>query len=396
MGAPGRGRSTGRLNAAAAAAVIFAAAQQGAPAWAQEPPPQPLPTPKESPGQPQAEPAAAGGPKPVSFVAWASNWGDPDVDENEYGAGVILRDDWLHGVRARGFYRGSFEDRARQGDVDVTAGLASSFRVTGFAEYVDLDFPVGRAPVEAHSRTYGGYAQYLLPGSEGFQHNVAARLTVLKSWADVESLRVQDQRLTTAQVAYAATWSSPTLSRSVRLNLLHSIPSATDIRTDVRTLAGLPAGPEDYGLIEGGATLGRRFPPLWEALLSVGGQYAFDPIPSAHQYRYGGARYGGAFHPNSLLGDNGAGASLEVRRQTRLPWPERPVQFYARVDGAWVRSRHIPFSRPEDRAVSVGVGVRADLVEQLSVQAEFDRPVVEPRFVRTDPDRFLVRAVARF
>jgi hemolysin activation/secretion protein len=181
----------------------------------------------------------------------------------------------------------------------------------------------------------------------------------------------------------------------LRIGVLQSLPQATRFDVDRRTRSGLATYSRNFGAVSARYEGAYRLSRASEVFLSAGGQYAWAPIPYAFKFAYGGAGYGGAFDPDALAGDNGVSGALELRRAFTQVGPVTKGRAYVRIDAGWVRSRDLAFAPQEDRAASVGVGLKADLTKRLSVQVEYNRPVIEPRFARRTGDRLLFEVIAR-
>jgi hemolysin activation/secretion protein len=91
-------------------------------------------------------------------------------------------------------------------------------------------------------------------------------------------------------------------------------------------------------------------------------QYSFDPLLSYEQYSGGNYTIGRGYDPGAIVGDSGAGATLEGRLGELAPRSRDAFAFqpYALFDAAWVWNRDpssAAFAR--DRLFSAGGGLRA-------------------------------------
>jgi hemolysin activation/secretion protein len=90
-------------------------------------------------------------------------------------------------------------------------------------------------------------------------------------------------------------------------------------------------------------------------------QYSFDPLLSYEQYSGGNYTIGRGYDPGAIVGDNGAGFTLEGRLGDLVPRSSNAidVQPYAFLDMAWVRNRKAANAITEhDRLISAGGGLR--------------------------------------
>jgi hemolysin activation/secretion protein len=90
-------------------------------------------------------------------------------------------------------------------------------------------------------------------------------------------------------------------------------------------------------------------------------QYAFDPLLSYEQYSGGNYTIGRGYYPGAIVGDSGAGFTLETRLGELAPRSRNAIdiQPYAFLDAAWVWNRKAGNTVAEhDRLVSAGGGFR--------------------------------------
>jgi len=90
-------------------------------------------------------------------------------------------------------------------------------------------------------------------------------------------------------------------------------------------------------------------------------QYGFSPLLSYEQYSGGAYTIGRGYDPGAIIGDSGAGFSLEGRYGTLLPRSARSFAFqpYAFFDAAWVWNRRSPVTENDPlKLFSAGAGLR--------------------------------------
>ena len=318
------------------------------------------------------------------------------------------------------------------GVVDVNSPIGLGERLTAFAT-------VAADPEELFA---GGFDLSVPVGSQGWQANLTANYSDAEPGADLSSLEILTESVSwSLGASYPAlrsrnenltlagrfTWLDTevqalddefsrdrlrTLSlsavydqtgflagaSSVRLGATQglSIFAATDPDTDLVSRAD--AEPDYTKLTLDGVRAQRVHGPV-VLLATVGGQFAFDPLPAAEEFAVGGATYGRAFDAGEITGDHGVAASLELQ----LPFvPELDgvdrVTPYGFFDAGWVWDRESAFSEGDsDRLSSAGLGIRAVLFDRVDVGLEYARPVTEPRTVDdTFGDRVFFTLTTRF
>jgi hemolysin activation/secretion protein len=101
--------------------------------------------------------------------------------------------------------------------------------------------------------------------------------------------------------------------------------------------------------------------PLLGFVLSPRLQYAFDPLLSYEQISGGNYTVGRGYDPGAVVGDSGAGATLEFRLGDLAPRSRSAfdVQPFAFVDAAWIWNRKPDAATVDrDRLLSAGGGMR--------------------------------------
>lgn len=105
-------------------------------------------------------------------------------------------------------------------------------------------------------------------------------------------------------------------------------------------------------------------------------QYAFDPLLSYEQYSGGAYTVGRGYDPGAVIGDSGAGVSLEAQYgrlapATRTSFAYQPYVF---LDAAWTWNRKLPLEHDPQKIYSIGGGVRVAWGDR----ARLDLTVAEP------------------
>lgn len=128
-------------------------------------------------------------------------------------------------------------------------------------------------------------------------------------------------------------------------------------------------------------------------------QYSFSPLLSFEQFSGGNFSVGRGYDPGTIIGDSGAGGSIELRlpRVAPLPKVNLSVLPFAFTDVAWTwikaatRSA-LPVGTPDsDRLVSVGAGLRAVLNNRFRIEGTVAVPLEAAGLqTRNHDPRFLV------
>jgi hemolysin activation/secretion protein len=97
--------------------------------------------------------------------------------------------------------------------------------------------------------------------------------------------------------------------------------------------------------------------------LSASGQYAFQPLINGEQVLFGGTQIGRGYDPGAITGDSGAGGSVELRYDMRIPgWDAGNMEPYVFFDGAkvWSQRRALSAGIPlaDYSIASTGAGLR--------------------------------------
>lgn len=164
------------------------------------------------------------------------------------------------------------------------------------------------------------------------------------------------------------------------LGLLGGASSATlTVRRGLPAFANSDAGaPKSRADAESDFTLvslsAAHRQPLYadlNALIAISGQYAFDPLFSAHEFAVGGESFGRAYDLGEALGDHGVAGSLELRYDFNdlASWLPR-LQPYVFIDGGVAWSSFEGDGEPEALA-STGLGLRMELPWNLHFGVEY-------------------------
>ena len=101
-------------------------------------------------------------------------------------------------------------------------------------------------------------------------------------------------------------------------------------------------------------------------------QVAFAPLVTGEQMTFGGAQIGRGYDPGAVSGDQGAGASLELRYDEHLPKLfVDTLQPYIYFDAGKVTNFHAPGSAQQ--VASTGMGVRFFLPYSITADVELSQ-----------------------
>lgn len=346
--------------------------------------------------------AAAAGDVPIrtaplttSVEAWVNNLGEPQIGSGKAGLGVYYRGPNSAVEEASASLERALNGRSQAVAAALTVAPSHKLKLFAAGATTEVRFPSGASTIHASSDVIAGGVLLTLAASRRQSAEAVLQVVSKQSDASVGELVLLDERVSVARLTYEARWKKPSRVDALRVSLMQSLPDATSFGVDRRTRSGLATYAKDFGTVSARYEGAYRLSRASEVFISAGGQYGWAPIPYAFKFAYGGAGYGGAFDPDALVGDSGVSGAIELRRSFWDVGPVTAGRAYVRLDGGWVRSRSLGFAPPEDRAASVGVGLKADLTKRLSVQVEYNHPVAEPRFARPTGDRILFEIIAR-
>jgi hemolysin activation/secretion protein len=121
--------------------------------------------------------------------------------------------------------------------------------------------------------------------------------------------------------------------------------------------------------------LGQRI----SAFILAKGQYSFNPLLSANQFAFGGSQLGRGYDPADIIGDLGAGGSLELRSNftpgLALLQFFQPYIFYD-AGAIWNR-RKIVGSNTKQSETSAGGGIRFYFTKNLSGNLMMGQPLTK-------------------
>ncbi len=172
-------------------------------------------------------------------------------------------------------------------------------------------------------------------------------------------------------VAYDASWARTDGSTSMTLTLLRNLPGGTH------------GGAADFSAARSGANadyMALRFNTVfiqalndgWQLNLIVNGQYTRDALIPGEQFGAGGAASVRGFEERKLANDYGLSGNLELFAPSRTYGTNAVWRALAFLDGAYVRRNHaLPGETAAAGISSTGIGVRAQLGKQWSLQADY-------------------------
>ena len=124
----------------------------------------------------------------------------------------------------------------------------------------------------------------------------------------------------------------------------------------------------------------------WSAQLGLAGQKANTPLLVSEQFPLGGARFGRAYDPAEIVGDDGLAGSLELRfgRSPQQPWL-RSYQIYGFYDLGAVWNMGVSDATRHQSLASAGGGFRFFLPHDVVATLEITRPLT--RIVAAEGDK---------
>lgn len=145
-------------------------------------------------------------------------------------------------------------------------------------------------------------------------------------------------------------------------------------------------GHADFTKIAVTATRQQALGGDWSAQLGLAGQKATVPLLVSEQFPLGGARFGRAYDPAEIAGDDGIAGSLELRygRSPQQPWL-RAYQIYAFYDLGAVWNMGVSDATRRQSLASAGGGFRLFLPHDVVGALEIARPLT--RIVAAEGDK---------
>jgi len=135
-------------------------------------------------------------------------------------------------------------------------------------------------------------------------------------------------------------------------------------------------GHSDFTKFVASATRQQTIAGDWSALIGLSGQKATVPLLVSEQFPLGGARFGRAYDPAEIAGDDGLAGSLELRfgRSPQQPWL-RSYQIYGFYDLGAVWNMGVSDATRHQSLASAGGGFRLFLPHDVVATLEIARPL---------------------
>jgi hemolysin activation/secretion protein len=116
----------------------------------------------------------------------------------------------------------------------------------------------------------------------------------------------------------------------------------------------------------------------WQLSLygAMNGQYSCNTLLATEQYPYGGANWGRGYNPSEIVGDDGVGAKVELRRDSVIGkrWLNY-VQYYLFYDAGIIWNRDGVNLPPKQSATSTGLGARFEFIPQITGNLFYAKPL---------------------
>jgi len=121
------------------------------------------------------------------------------------------------------------------------------------------------------------------------------------------------------------------------------------------------------------------FRSRYSAYIMLMGQYSFQPLLASEQFAFGGSQYGRGYSPAEIIGDRGAGGTIELRADFSpgLPFLQafQPYLFY---DGGVIwNMKNIPGVPQKQSITSAGGGIRVTVMNHLSGNLMVGQPLTK-------------------
>lgn len=135
----------------------------------------------------------------------------------------------------------------------------------------------------------------------------------------------------------------------------------------------------------------------------VTGQISESPLLASEEVAFGGRRYGRAYDPAEIIGDNGVAGFIEVRHGDIVPSNDifKSTQLYAFYDVAGTWNKSAVFGEPKKQTLaSTGVGARFNVVKDVTGEASVAFPMTRKVSANGnkhgDDPRFFFSLIKRF
>ncbi|HEX7854123.1 MAG TPA: ShlB/FhaC/HecB family hemolysin secretion/activation protein [Sphingobium sp.] len=214
-----------------------------------------------------------------------------------------------------------------------------------------------------------------------------------------DRLRVVFARLSGEAIDLKAQRPRWRLSGTVELRKGISIFGATDcgFGCSLGVGASRPDGDPNAGLIRMSGVAEVALGRILALAVAPRAQFAFDPIFAFEEFTAGNYTIGRGFDPGTVSGDNGVGATIELRAAgfnlgKMQGLTLRPYLF---ADGAHIWDKKTSLSQPARGLISLGGGLRADFTDRFRLDATLAVPTDTAGFVADRSARFLMTLTTR-
>lgn len=145
--------------------------------------------------------------------------------------------------------------------------------------------------------------------------------------------------------------------------------------------------------------------PIWgkfAGVASARGQWSADPLLASEEFDLGGEKFGRAYDPSELSGDNGAAFKAELNYGEQLDYKYlNSYQFYGYYDvGAVWNKEVLPGEKSKESLASTGIGARFNVTDYFSGYTEVAFPLTKRVGTQGADDghdpRFFFNLTARF
>lgn len=280
-------------------------------------------------------------------------------NDEEFYSGSYIQPLGSNGLQARvdaSHYRGQPDDQQ-------LAGLTRHLDTKRVA--VTLSYPIllnNQRSLTASGGMYGVNSRdrYEVPNSPNF----------INSQANVRAAQVQ--------LAYNEVTEKQT--RSATLGVFKGFNGLGASQSYTTQPAGIQQilGPYDLGFwrFTLDAKQGVVLPWDFGVVVSAGGQYSSNTLPTSEQATFGGMRYGLGYPAGEVAGDKGWGASLEINRLFRTDFRYlKTVQPYIIADTARV---YVNYGQlVHNNLASVGIGVRISDRKYYTLDLSVAKPMAD-------------------
>ncbi len=290
----------------------------------------------------------------------------------------------------------------RFGDITHEEQIGSNgAKITGRAAFTSSNpgGTIAAENIQGDSQMYDLEALYPVMRSRQYNFNVIAGFNALDSTTDVLGVETASDRVRTVRAGTRFDLTDPLkgvnqfeVIGTHGINGLGSTPDGLG-----RSRAN---GHEDFLKGDATATRVQQLPDLFSLMVSGTGQISNNPLLASEEFTVGGPTFGRAYDTGEISGDEGYAGVAELRYGGPVTDNRfiQSYQAYTFVDYGKITNQNTVIGESSQASLtSEGLGVRFNLMQDLSGYVEADRPVTRAPVAEGDKDsRLFFSLLKRF